>query len=472
MTFDFAQLLPLLPEITLLLGSSIVLLADLAAKDRERTWPYLLTMLTLLAGIVATLYVATDSSEIVMHGTYVRDPMSDMLKIALLLLAIPVFIYARDGLLKQDLWRGEFLTLGLFAILGMLVMISANGFIALYLGLELLTLSLYALVAFNRDSARGAEAAMKYFVLGALASGLLLYGISMLYGATGHLDFPGIAAAVVGHQNDMVLIFGLVFVVIGLAFKFGAVPFHMWLPDVYDGAPTPVTLLIASLPKIAAFALAMRVLVDGLGTLYESWYMMLVILAVLSMVLGNVVAVVQKNIKRMLAYSTIAHVGFIFLGLLAGTEEGYRAAMFYAIVYAAMAAGAFGILIALDTKGVEVDQLEQLQGLNERHPWLAGSMLLLMFSMAGVPPTVGFFAKLFVLEAVIAIDMTWLALIAVFFSIIGAFYYLRVVKMMYFDKPIDPVPLQIGSAARIMLVVNGLAMLFFGLFPAILMTLL
>ncbi|OOZ41600.1 NADH-quinone oxidoreductase subunit NuoN [Solemya elarraichensis gill symbiont] len=471
MAFDTTQLIALLPEIILLAGVSLVLIIDLMVTDKERTWPFVLTLLTLLAAGCTTLMFADGSTQVVFDGTYIRDPLSDVLKASLLFIAVPVFIYAREGLMKSGQWRGEFMTLTLFAILGMMVMISSNGFISLYLGLELLSLCLYALVAFKRDSSKSAEAAMKYFVLGALASGLLLYGISMLYGATGKLDFPSIAQAVVGKESDIVLIFGLVFVVIGLAFKFGAVPFHMWVPDVYDGATTPVTLLVGSLPKIAALGLAMRILVDGLGELHDSWQMMLIILAVLSMALGNLVAIAQENIKRMLAYSTISHVGFIFLGILAGSDEGYRAAVFYAIVYAAMAAGAFGVLIALDRKGLEVDQLHQLKGLNEKHPWLAGTMLLLMFSMAGVPPTVGFFAKLFVLEAIVSVELTWLALVAVFFSIIGAFYYIRVVKHVYFDKPTDDVQVEVGGAAQVMLAINGLAMLALGLFPAILMNL-
>jgi NADH-quinone oxidoreductase subunit N len=471
MAFDTTQLITLLPEIILLVGVSLVLIIDLMVKDSGRNWPFILTLLTLLTAGCTTVMFADGSTQLVFHGTYIRDPLSDILKASLLFLAVPVFIYAREGLMKSGQWRGEFMTLTLFAILGMMVMISSNGFISLYLGLELLSLCLYALVAFNRDSSRSAEAAMKYFVLGALASGLLLYGISMLYGVTGKLDFPSIAQAVVGKESDIVLIFGLVFVVIGLAFKFGAVPFHMWVPDVYDGATTPVTLLVGSLPKIAALGLAMRILVDGLGELHESWQMMLIILAVLSMALGNLVAIAQENIKRMLAYSTISHVGFIFLGILAGSDEGYRAAIFYVIAYAAMAAGAFGVLIALDRKGLEVDQLHQLKGLNEKHPWLAGTMLLLMFSMAGVPPTVGFFAKLFVLEAIVSVGLTWLALVAVFFSIIGAFYYIRVVKHVYFDKPTDDVQVEVGGAAQVMLAINGLAMLVLGLFPAMLMNL-
>jgi NADH-quinone oxidoreductase subunit N len=471
MTFDHSQLIPVLPEIVLLAGASLVLLVDLfTPRDKDCMWSYALTIATLLAGIAAVGYTGGPVKEVVFEGTYVRDAMSDTLKIALMIIAIPVFIYGREGLRKQGEWRAEYLMLALFAILGMMIMISANGFLTMYLGLELLTLCLYALVAFCRDSARGAEAAMKYFVLGALASGLLLYGISMIYGATGKLDFQGVSAALVsGNMDETVLVFGLVFVVIGIAFKFGAVPFHMWAPDVYDGASTPVTLLLGSLPKIAAFGLAMRILVEGMGPLAEHWSMMLVILSVLSMALGNIVAIAQDNIKRMLAYSTISHVGFIFLGILSGTEEGYKAAMFYAIVYSAMAAGGFGILVALDRKGAVVDQLYQLKGLNDRHPWLAATMLLIMFSMAGVPPTVGFWAKLFVLEAVVSIDMTWLAIVAVAFSIIGAFYYLRVVKFMYFDKPIDDAPVEVGGAAQFALGVNGIAMLALGFFPTLIM---
>lgn len=311
---------------------------------------------------------------------------------------------------------------------------------------------------------------MKYFVLGALASGMLLYGVSMIYGATGAIDFPSVSAALsAGTVNKTVLVFGLVFVVIGVAFKFGAVPFHMWVPDVYHGAPTAVTLFIGSVPKIAAFALAMRILVDGLGALHADWQGMLIILSVLSMGLGNLVAIAQNNIKRMLAYSTISHVGFIFLGILAGTQEGYSAAMFYAVTYAAMAAGAFGVLILLNRDGFEAEELHHLKGLNERSPWFAAMMMVVMFSMAGVPPMVGFFAKLFVLDAVISVGLTWLALVAVAFSIIGAFYYLRIVKLVYFDKPADAEPLMIATGTRAVLTVNGALILLLGLFPALLM---
>jgi NADH-quinone oxidoreductase subunit N len=299
---------------------------------------------------------------------------------------------------------------------------------------------------------------------------MLLYGISMIYGATGAIDFPSVNAALSGGDVDkVVLVFGLVFVVIGIAFKFGAVPFHMWAPDIYQGAPTAVTLFIGSTPKIAAFALAMRILVDGLGTLHADWQGMLVILAVLSLGLGNIAAIAQKNIKRMLAYSTISHVGFIFLGLLAGTDDGYTAAMFYAVTYAATAAAAFGTLILLNRDGFEAAELHDLKGLNERSPWFAAMMLIAMFSMAGVPPMVGFFAKLFVLDAVISVGMTWLAVVAVFFSVIGAFYYLRIVKLMYFDKPLDEIPLEMARGTRAVLTVNGVAILLFGMFPMLLL---
>jgi NADH-quinone oxidoreductase subunit N len=362
---------------------------------------------------------------------------------------------------------GEFYVLALFAVLGMLIMISANSLLTVYLGLELLALCLYALVAFDRDSKAGAEAAMKYFVLGALGSGMLLYGASMIYGATGSIELGAIGQAVAeqGLQNK-VMVFGLVFLVVGIGFKFGAVPFHMWVPDIYQGAPTPVVAFLGSVPKLAAFALAIRVLVEGLGGLHHDWQGMLVILAVLSMGLGNLVAIAQTNIKRMLAYSTISHVGFIFLGLLAGTDQGYASAMFYAMVYAPMAAGSFGILALISRKGFDAENLDDLKGLNERDSWYAAMMALLMFSMAGVPPTVGFMAKLLVLEAVVRIDLVWLAVVAVFFSIIGAFYYLRVVKVMYFDKPLTDAPLVISGGARVAMSVNGLAMLVLGLFPA------
>ncbi|MDJ0738834.1 MAG: NADH-quinone oxidoreductase subunit NuoN [Gammaproteobacteria bacterium] len=470
MEYNLTTLQPVLPEIVLLCAACLVLVVDLFLSDRTRLVTYGLSLAALIVTVAATQYAAGPVREVILDGSFVRDPMADVLKTGLLLVSLFAFVYAKDYLRELGAFRGEYYVLGLFAVLGMMIMISANSFLTVYLGLELLALCLYALVAFHRDSKTGAEAAMKYFVLGALASGMLLYGISMVYGATGHLVLPEVAAVIAaGTADQTVLVFGLVFIVIGIAFKFGAVPFHMWVPDVYHGAPTAVTLFLGSAPKIAAFALAIRLLVDGLGGLLAQWQDMLIILAVLSMALGNVIAIAQTNLKRMLAYSTISHVGFIFLGLIAGTDKGFSAAMFYAIVYALTAAGGFGVVTMLSRNGLDAENIDDLKGLNDRSPWLAFMMMLILFSMAGVPPTVGFFAKLFVLDAVVSIDLVWLAVVAVFFSIIGAFYYLRAVKAMYFDKPLVDVPLVSSLDTQVAMSVNGLAMLAFGIFPAALL---
>jgi NADH-quinone oxidoreductase subunit N len=472
MSFDTSNLIPVLPEIFILALASTILVVDLYLKEDRKGFNHVLTLTGLLIAIGITAAVGGGERQVVLYGSYVRDGMSDLLKITLFVVGIFAFVYAKEFLRDRGMLSGEYYVLGLFSLLGMLIMVSANSFLTVYLGLELLALCLYALVAFDRDSRGGAEAAMKYFVLGAIGSGMLLYGISMIYGATGSLDF-GTVARVVAEQGmeNRVLVFGLAFLVVGIGFKFGAVPFHMWVPDVYEGAPLPVVLLLGSAPKIAAFGVAMRLLVDGLGGLQVHWQGMLILLSVLSMVLGNLAAIAQSNIKRMLAYSTISHVGFIFLGLLAGTPQGYASAMFYAIVYALMAAGAFGVLVLLSRKGFEPEGLDDLKGLNERNPWHAAMMALLMFSMAGVPPTVGFMAKLLVLEAVIRVDLTWLALVAVVFSIVGAFYYLRVVKLIYFDKPETAEPLVAGTGTRLAVSINGLLMLALGLFPAGLLSL-
>ena len=470
MQFNPAQLLPILPEIAILVTASLVLVVDLYLKEGDKGVNHGLTLIGLLVAIALTGLVGGGEPSLVFDGNVVRDTLSDVLKTFVLIVSLLSFVYARPWLKDRNLLAGEYYVLGLFAVLGMLVMIAANSFLTLYLGLELLTLCLYALVAFDRDSKLGSEAAMKYFVLGALGSGLLLYGISMIYGATGSIEL-GVVARAVSEQGieNKILVFGIVFLVIGIGFKFGAVPFHMWVPDIYEGAPTPVALFLGSAPKIAAFALAVRLLVDGLGALHPDWQGMLVILAVLSMGLGNLLAIAQTNIKRMLAYSTISHVGFIFLGLLAGSAQGYASAMFYAIVYALMAAGAFGILTILSRKGFDAEHLDDLKGLNDRDSWYAAMMAIVMFSMAGVPPTVGFMAKLLVLEAVVRADLVWLALAAVFFSIIGAFYYLRVVKLIYFDQPATDAPIITTGGVRVAMTVNGLAVLLLGIFPAALL---
>ena len=471
MSFDFANLIPVVPEIAILVLACVVLIVDLYLKEDQKDVNHTLTMIGLLVTIGLIGLVGGGAREVVFDGSYVRDPMSDVLKTLILVVSLFAFVYAREYLRDRGMLVGEFYVLTLFAVLGMMVMVSANSFLTVYLGLELLALCLYALVAFDRTSKNGAEAAMKYFVLGALGSGMLLYGISMIYGATGSIELGAVSRAVAeqGIENR-VLVFGIAFLVIGVGFKFGAVPFHMWVPDVYQGAPTPVVLFLGSAPKIAAFALAVRMLVDGMGELQIHWQGMLIILSILSMALGNLVAIAQTNVKRMLAYSTISHVGFIFLGLLAGTPQGYAAAMFYAIVYAIMAAGAFGILTLLSRKGFEAENLEDLKGLNDRDSWYAAMMAMIIFSMAGVPPMVGFMAKLLVLESVVRVDLVWLALIAVFFSIIGAFYYLRVIKLMYFDRPDTDAPLVVGTDAKVAVSINGLAMLALGLFPATLLS--
>ncbi len=459
------------PEIFLLIMACVVLVVDVFLKEKDRNGTYLLSQLTLAITLLMIAMHSSSERVIAFNGTFVSDTLGDVLKFFIVAIVAVVFIYSRDYLKDRKIFKGEFYVLGLFGVLGMMVMVSAHHFLSLYLGLELLSLSLYAMVAFNRDNANASEAAMKYFVLGAIASGMLLYGMSMIYGMTGSLNIATVAE-VIGKQGELsgIMVFGLVFMVIGLSFKLGAVPFHMWIPDVYQGAPTTVTSYIASAPKIAGFAMFMRLLVEGMGSLQGDWQGMLVILAVLSMGLGNIIAIAQSNLKRMLAYSTISHVGFIMLGILAGNKDGNAAAMFYTLTYALMSLGGFGMIILLTRAGFEAEEIEDFKGLNQRSPWYAFLMLILMFSMAGVPPTVGFWAKLTVLKAVIDIDMLWLALVAVFFSIIGVYYYLRMVKIMYFDKAIDETPLSKPRDMQIALSLNGLAILVLGLYPASLMS--
>jgi len=467
------------PELFVMSLACIVLVIDAFLTQQQRHITYKLSQVTLLGALLLTLQGFGSEPVIGFDGHYIRDTLSDVLKIALYLTCAAVFLYSRDYLRDRDLFKGEYYVLGLFGLLGMMVMVSAHSFLTVYLGLELLSLSLYALVAFNRDNAEASEAAMKYFVLGALASGMLLYGISMIYGATGSVAIAGVADALAQSgmsDNRIVLSFGLVFLVVGLAFKLGAVPFHMWLPDVYQGAPTSVTLYIGSAPKLAAFALVIRVLTEGMGALHSDWQQMLVILAALSLATGNLIAIAQANIKRMLAYSTISHVGFLILGVLAGTPQGYSAALFYTITYVLMVTAAFGIILILSRAGFEAENISDFKGLNERNPWLAFLMLLVMMSMAGIPFLVGFYAKLIVLQAAISAGLIWLAILAVVFSVIGAFYYLRVVKYMYFDKP--EAAAANGDAietpamdTQIVISTNGLLIIALGVYPTFLMAL-
>lgn len=461
-----------MPEIILLSMASLILVVDLFLSERSRGATYILSQATLVGLLLYTIInfdVARDS--VAFSGTFVRDAMGDVLKCFIYISAFAIFMYSKSYLKNRDMYRGEFYVLGLFGVLGMMILISAHNFITIYLGLELLSLCMYAMVALQRDSSVASESAMKYFVLGAIASGMLLYGISMIYGATGTLDLAQVGTAVTQFKKPMVLTFGLVFLLVGIAFKLGAVPFHMWVPDVYQGSPTAVTIYIGTAPKIAAFAMAMRILVDGLAQLHGQWQDILILLAIASLAIGNIVAIAQTNIKRMLAYSTISHVGFILLGILAGSKDGYSSAMFYTLVYTLMALGAFGMLMLMSRLGFEAEQLDDFKGLNQRSPWFAFIMLILMFSMAGVPPFLGFWAKLTVLKSVVSVGLVWLAITAVVFSIIGAFYYLRVIKLMYFDTPVDSEPLAASADMRLLMSINGLAILLLGLKPDLLLAL-
>ncbi|MBT9519942.1 MAG: NADH-quinone oxidoreductase subunit NuoN [Dechloromonas sp.] len=479
--FVVPNLLPAAPEIFLTVMALAILMIDLLVKDSRRTVIFVLTQLTLIGCAAIQFATSTGDISYTFSNMFVDDLMSDLLKLFLYMTMVIVMFYSRGYVIDRDsMNKGEYYVLALFATLGMMVMISANHFLTIYIGLELLSLSLYAMVAMNRDSVQSTEAAMKYFVLGALASGLLLYGMSMIYGATGTLEITGIAERLYGGGvNKSVMVFGLVFLVAGLAFKLGVVPFHMWIPDVYHGAPTSVTLLIGSAPKLAAFAIVMRLLVNGLITMAADWQAMLIILSVLSMAIGNLAAIAQTNLKRMLAYSAISHMGFMLLGIVTGVVSGdaryalnaYSSAMFYVIAYVLMSAGTFGMILLMSRAGFEAENIEDFKGLNKRSPWFAGIMLMLMFSMAGVPFFIGFFAKFSVLQAVVAAGYMWLAIVAVLFSLIGTFYYLRVVKVMYFDAPADDTPLAAPMDMRILISANGLAVAALGIFPQVIMSL-
>ena len=466
-----ANMLLAAPEFWVLSMACVILIVDLFLSKERRGIIHMLAMLTLVFAAIMTLRgdYANDGarSAVAFSGSFIRDPMGDVLKLFSFLIMGIVYIYAKHFLRQFRMFRADFYTLSLFALLGVMLLISANSLVMVYLGLELISLSSYALVAFDRDSRIGSEAAMKYFVLGSMASGMLLYGMSMIYGATGTMDLYEVSTAVksIG-TDDPLLVFGLVFLVAGLAFKLGVVPFHMWIPDVYQGAPVATTLFIASVPKMAAFAMAFRLLQTGLGDMQADWSQMLSILAVLSIILGNLAAIAQTNIKRMLAYSTISHMGFVLLGLLPGTAFGYGAGMFYVIAYSLMSAAGFGMVVLLSARGVEADKLDDFKGLNQRNSWYAAVMAMVMFSMAGVPVFVGFFAKWMVIKAALDAGLMWLAIIAVIFSVVGAFYYLRVVKLMYFDEPVTEANIDIPVDFRTAISLNGILMIGLGIFSS------
>jgi NADH-quinone oxidoreductase subunit N len=473
------------PEIVLLVMACIITLVDLGVASRLRTKTYVLSLLTLgVVAVLQALYANGGGTLYALDNMVVSDPMGNWLKLFATLAVMVTLVYSRPYAADRGMLRGgELFSLSLFSLLGMFIMISGNNFLLIYLGLELLTLSSYALVALRRDNVTATEAAMKYFVLGALASGFLLYGLSMMYGATGTLDINAVFRAInSGHVNPQVLVFGLVFVVAGLAFKLGVVPFHMWIPDVYQGAPTAVTLMIGGAPKLAAFAIVIRLLVEGMLPLAIDWQQMLMLLAIGSLLVGNLAAIMQTNLKRMLAFSTISQMGFVLLGLVSGVVGGntlssanaYSSAMFYVVTYVLTTLAAFGVILLLAREGFESEEISDLAGLNQHSPLYAAIMAISLFSLAGIPPMVGFYAKLSVLQALVASGQTLhlgLAIFAVVMSLIGAFYYLRVIKVMYFDEPITASPVAAGFDVRAVLSVNGLLVLGLGLVPGGLMTL-
>jgi NADH-quinone oxidoreductase subunit N len=452
----------ILPEIFICAMAGFILVLDLYLKPERRLVAYVLSLVALLGGAWLVWTDFSTASVTAMNGMFIDDVFSDVIKISVCLLSLLVFVYSRDYIRARGFFQSEYFVLGLFAVVGMMVMASANNFLVLYLGLELLSLCLYTMVAFQRDSGIATEAAMKYFVLGALGSAMLLYGMSIIYGLTGSLDINtvrGVVAAQASPDN-LILVLGLVFILVSLAFKIGAVPFHMWVPDVYHGAPTSSTLFVSTAPKLAGFAIIIRLLVGGLEDLHFMWRDMLIILAVLSISVGNLIAIAQTNFKRMLAYSAISHMGFMLLGVLAGTAAGYSAGLFYALVYTFMGLGGFGIVVLLSRAGYEADELDDLKGLNKRHPWYAFLILVFMFSMAGVPPTLGFFAKLAVIQAIVDVQLTWLAVVVVLLAVIGAFYYLRVIKLVYFDSPgEESQPIEAAADLRLLMSANALALI-------------
>lgn len=474
-----APLSALLPDAFLMIVTVVAWLNDIITGKKGRGLTYVIAV---ASGLIAALWyavIATDPrSHYYFSNMYVVDPFASLMKSFISLGFAVSLIYSRKYLEERDLFRGDFYLLALFSLLGQLVMVSGNNFLTLYLGLELMSLSLYAIIALRRDVPQSNEAAMKYYVLGALASGFLLYGISMMYGATGSLELHDVFTAIAsGRINYAVLLFGVIFIVAGIAFKMGAVPFHMWVPDVYHGAPTAMTLLTGGGPKVAAFAWGLRFLVMGMLPLAVDWQTMLVILAALSLIVGNITGIVQRNVKRMLAYSAISNMGFVLLGLLSGVVDGkasgaasaYGSAVFYSITYLLTTLGSFGIVMLLARRDFEADTLDDFKGLNKRSPVFAFVMLLMMFSLAGIPPTVGFYAKFAVLEAAVNANLTWLAVLAVVTSLFGAFYYLRIVKLMYFDEPVDATPITTYGGNRALLALNGLAVLLLGIVPGPLM---
>lgn len=470
---DSINFMPAVAEIFILIMGSLTLLVGVFVKNKKLAdITYYLVQLTLIIATVLSVMQFGRPTVVTLSDSFIQDNFAVLLKVVIYICGFFSFLYSRQYLREKRIPFNEFYILGLFSILGMIILVSANNFLTLFLGLELTSLPIYALVALRRDSGICSEAAIKYFIIGTMATGLLLFGLSMLYGATGSIQLEQVAQAITNTlvQQKLILILGSVFVVVGVTFKLGAVPFHMWVPDVYEGAPSPVTLFLASAPKVAGLGMAIRLLVIAMPSLLHQWQQQLILIAVLSISIGNIVAIVQANLKRMLAYSSIAHIGYMMLGLIAGTPKGYAAATFYMIAYAVMTLGAFGLIVILSRSGFEMESIDDFKGLNTKNPWLAFLMLIIMFSLAGIPPLVGFMAKVGVLEALIEVNMVWLASFAIVFAIIGSYYYIRVVKVMYFESPDMPGVIVCPLDMRIAVTVNTLAVLLLGIFPGALFT--
>ncbi|MFT4058809.1 MAG: NADH-quinone oxidoreductase subunit NuoN [Legionella sp.] len=457
-----------IPEMIILATASLALLADLFLRDRYKSVAFVISCIGLiLAACVSYLYIGM-YKVVAFNSLFISDDMAHLMKFAIYLTVLLGFIYSRHYIDERKMPSGDYYVLGLFSTLGMMILVSAHSLITLFLGLELMSLPLYAMTAIRRTDGDASEAAMKYFVMGSVASAMLLYGVSLIYGATGKLDLLEVSSIISTNwqQQSALFAFALVFILAGICFKLAAVPFHMWAPDVYQGAPTSVTLFISTAPKIAALGMAFRLLTISFVDLSSQWQQILLVITLLSTGLGNLFAVVQTSFKRLLAYSAISHIGYTLFGILAGSTAGYSAALYYILVYSITTAAAFGLIVLMSNHGMEIDNVEDLKGLNKRNPWMAFLMLIIMFSMAGVPPTVGFFTKLLVLKALVDVHMTWVAVIGLIFTIIGAYYYIRIVKLMYFDKPVQTDPVVIGKEDNLVLSLNCLSLLYLGIFPS------
>lgn len=456
-----------IPEVIILATACIALLANLFMSHRFPSIAFSCACVGLIGAAIVSFLFLGQFNTLIFRGLFISDDIAQLMKLFIYATVFLSFVYSKHYITEQKMPSGDYYVLGLFSTLGMMTLVSAHSLLTIYLGLELLSLPLYAMTAINRNNSDASEAAMKYFVMGAIASGMLLYGISLLYGATGSLDLHDIAnvIAVNWQSQTGLLSFALVFILAGVGFKMAAMPFHMWAPDVYAGAPTSVTLFISTAPKIAAVGMALRLLTIGLTDLAGQWQQMILIMALLSTGAGNLLAIAQNNIKRLFAYSAISHMGYALFGILAATTAGYAAALYYVLVYALMSAAAFGLIVLMSRLGCDIEQIDSLKGLSKRNPWLAFMMMIVMLSMAGVPPTVGFFTKLLVLKALVDVHLTWVATLGLVFAVIGAFYYLRIIKVMYFDDAVDDTPVKFSRKTTTIFSVNCLALLYFGIFP-------